>query len=87
MDKPTAAYSLASSTHKLPKYRGSGVGLSSPSGPTDRLARMDSMMSKRSNGSGMINSHSGVALVQNRYDIVRSKQDKDLDRWKRQLAI
>ena len=48
------------------------------------------VISRRSNiesSSNLSHSHSGVRLVQNRFEIVARKQERDLERWKRQLAI
>ena len=45
-------------------------------------------LSRRSNDSRyLVSSKSGVQLVQNRYEMVRGKQEKDMMRWRRMLQL
>ena len=83
---------------KLPALHSDSYNSRSNSGFAQRMSEVHSSANKeypkeynftrRSNESNFLNvSKSGVNLVQDKFDFIRSKQEKDLDRWKRKLAL
>ena len=79
---------------KLPALHSDSYNSRSNSGFAQRMSEVQSSPNKeynftrRSNESNFLNvSKSGANLVQDKFDFIRSKQEKDLDRWKRKLAI